>query len=127
MMPATPVKLSETKTGDLMTYTPDRGDMIWIAFNPQAGHEQAGRRPALVLSPAAYNSRVGLALLCPITTRIKGYPFEVLLPEGLKINGAVLSDQVKSLDWKIRQAEFICRLPEATLDEVLHKLNTLLG
>ncbi len=127
MMPATPVKLSETKTGDLMTYTPDRGDMIWIAFNPQAGHEQAGRRPALVLSPVAYNFRVGLALLCPITTRIKGYPFEVLLPEGLKINGAVLTDQVKSLDWKIRQADFICRLPEATLDEVLHKLNTLLG
>jgi len=127
MMPATPVKLLETKTGDLMTYIPDRGDMIWIAFNPQAVHEQAGRRPALVLSPAAYNSRVGLALLCPITTRIKGYPFEVLLPEGLKINGAVLSDQVKSLDWKIRQAEFICRLPAATLDEVLHKLNTLLG
>ena len=126
-MPATQVKLLETKTGDLMTYIPDRGDMIWIAFNPQAGHEQAGRRPALVLSPAAYNSRVGLALLCPITTRIKGYPFEVLLPEGLKINGAVLSDQVKSLDWKIRQAEFICRLPAATLDEVLHKLNTLLG
>ncbi len=126
-MPATQVKLLETKTGDLMTYIPDRGDMIWIAFNPQAGHEQAGRRPALVLSPVAYNSRVGLALLCPITTRIKGYPFEVLLSEGLKINGAVLSDQVKSLDWKIRQAEFICRLPAATLDEVLHKLNTLLG
>ncbi len=120
------MKLSETKTGDLMAYTPDRGDMVWIAFNPQAGHEQAGRRPALVLSPVAYNSRVGLALLCPITTRIKGYPFEVLLPEGLKINGAVLSDQVKSLDWKIRQAEFISRLPAATLDEVLHKLNTLL-
>jgi mRNA interferase MazF len=110
-----------------MAYTPDRGDMVWIAFNPQAGHEQAGRRPALVVSPAAYNSRVGLALLCPITTKIKGYPFEVLLPEGLKINGAVLSDQVKSLDWKIRQAEFICRLPAVTLDEVLHKLNTLLG
>ena len=67
-----------------MTYIPDRGDMIWIAFNPQAVYEQAGRRPALVLSPVAYNSRVGLALLCPITARIKGYPFEVLLPEGLK-------------------------------------------
>ena len=81
----------------------------------------------MVVSPAAYNSRVGLALLCPITTRIKGYPFEVLLPDGLKINGAVLSDQVKSLDWKIREAEFICRLPAATLDEVLNKLNTLLS
>ncbi len=127
MMRAIPVKLLETKTGDLMAYTPDRGDMVWIAFNPQAGHEQAGRRPAVVVSPAAYNSRVGLALLCPITTRIKGYPFEVLLPDGLKINGAVLSDQVKSLDWKIREAEFICRLPAATLDEVLNKLNTLLS
>jgi mRNA interferase MazF len=121
------VKLSEMKTGNRMAYIPDRGDMVWIAFNPQAGHEQSGRRPALVLSPIAYNSRVGLALLCPITTRIKGYPFEVLLPEGLKINGAVLSDQVKSLDWKIREAEFICRLPAAPLDEVLHNLNTLLG
>ncbi len=109
-----------------MAYTPDRGDMVWIAFNPQAGHEQAGHRPALVLSPAAYNSRVGLALLCPITSRIKGYPFEVLLPEGLKINGAVLSDQIKSLDWRVRQAEFICHLPTAALDEVLHKLNALL-
>ena len=127
MMRAIPVKLLETKTGDLMAYTPDRGDMVWIAFNPQAGHEQAGRRPAVVVSPAAYNSRVGFALLCPITTRIKGYPFEVLLPDGLKINGAVLSDQVKSLDWKIREAEFICRLPAATLDEVLNKLNTLLS
>ncbi len=126
-MRAIPVKLLETKTGDLMAYTPDRGDMVWIAFNPQAGHEQAGRRPAVVVSPAAYNSRVGFALLCPITTRIKGYPFEVLLPDGLKINGAVLSDQVKSLDWKIREAEFICRLPAATLDEVLNKLNTLLS
>ncbi len=109
-----------------MAYTPDRGDMVWIAFNPQAGHEQAGRRPALVISPAAYNSKVGLALLCPITTRIKGYPFEVQLPEGFKINGAVLSDQIKSLDWKVRQAEFICKLPTAALDEVRQKLNALL-
>lgn len=110
-----------------MAYTPDRGDMVWIAFNPQAGHEQAGHRPALVLSPAAYNSRVGLALFCPITTRIKGYPFEVLLPEGLKINGAVLSDQIKSLDWRVRQADFICKLPAVALDKVLQKLNALLG
>jgi mRNA interferase MazF len=126
-MNAIQVMLSETKTGNFMAYTPDRGDMVWIAFNPQAGHKEAGRRPALVLSPAAYNSRVGLALLCPITSRIKGYPFEVFLPEGLQISGALLSDQVKSLDWKIRHAEFICRLPAAKLDEVLHKLNTLLG
>jgi mRNA interferase MazF len=121
------VTQQEKKTGNLMAYTPDRGDVVWIAFNPQAGHEQAGRRPALVLSPKAYNSKVGLALLCPITSQIKGYPFEVLLPEGLSINGAILSDQIKSLDWKIRQAEFICRLPAVALDEVLHKLHTLLG
>ena len=110
-----------------MAYTPDRGDIVWIAFNPQAGHAEDGRRPVLVLSPATYNAKVGLALLCPITTRIKGYPFEVLLPDGIQIKGAILSDQVKSLDWKFRQAEFICHLPTATLDEVLQKLSTLLG
>jgi len=110
-----------------MAYIPDSGDIVWITFNPQAGHEQAGRRPALVLSPAAYNGKVGLAILCPITSQIKSYPFEVLIPAGLKISGAILSDQVKSLDWKIRQAEFICKLPAETLDEVLKKLGTLIG
>jgi len=110
-----------------MAYIPNRGDIIWITFNPQAGHEQAGRRPALVLSPAAYNGKVGLAILCPITSQIKGYPFEVLIPDGLKISGAILSDQVKNLDWNVRQAEFVCKLPNATLDEVLQKLSTLLG
>jgi mRNA interferase MazF len=110
-----------------MTYHPNRGDIVWVIFNPQAGHEQAGRRPALVLSPEAYNSKVGLAILCPITSQIKGYPFEVLIPDGLKISGAILSDQLKSLDWKVRQAELICKLPSATVDEVLQKLNTLLG
>ena len=109
-----------------MAYIPDRGDIVWLTFNPQAGHEQAGRRPALVLSPAAYNGKVGLAILCPITSQIKGYPFEVLLPDGLKISGAILSDQVKSLDWKIRQAEFICKLTSDALDEVLQKLNALI-
>jgi mRNA interferase MazF len=110
-----------------MTYHPNRGDIVWVTFNPQAGHEQAGRRPALVLSPEAYNSKVGLAILCPITSQIKGYPFEVLIPDGLKISGAILSDQLKSLDWKVRQAELICKLPSATVGEVLQKLNTLLG
>lgn len=109
-----------------MAYTPNRGDVIWITFNPQAGHEQAGRRPALVLSPVSYNGKVGLAILCPITSQIKGYPFEVLMPGELKISGAILSDQVKSLDWKVRQAELVCTLPAATVDEVLQKLNTLL-
>jgi mRNA interferase MazF len=109
-----------------MAYIPDSGDIIWITFNPQAEHEQAGRRPALVLSPAAYNGKVGLAILCPITSQIKGYPFEVLIPEGLKISGAILSDQVKSLDWKVRQAEFVGKLPPATFNEVVQKLSTLI-
>ena len=109
-----------------MAYVPERGDAIWITLNPQAGHEQAGRRPALVLSPSTYNRKVGLAILCPITNQIKGYPFEVRIPEGSKVTGAILSDQVKNLDWKARQAEFICRLPVAVTDEALRKLNTLL-
>ncbi|HVS27127.1 MAG TPA: endoribonuclease MazF [Burkholderiales bacterium] len=80
-------------------YQPDRGDLMWLDFNPQAGHEQAGRRPALVVSPLAYNARTGLALCCPVTSHIKGYPFEILVPDGLKVSGAVLSDHVKNLDW----------------------------
>ena len=109
-----------------MAYIPDSGDIVWIMFNPQAGHEQAGRRPALVLSPKAYNGKAGLALLCPITSQIKGYPFEVLIPEGLEVNGGILSDQVKSLDWRARQAELACKLPVETVAEVLQKLSTLL-
>ncbi len=108
------------------SYVPDRGDVIWISLNPQAGHEQAGRRPALVISPAAYNRKVGLTILCPITHQIKGYPFEVVIPQAHKATGAVLSDQVKNLDWKARQAEFICKLPESTTQEVLKKLNALI-
>jgi mRNA interferase MazF len=119
--------LSETKSGKTMAYIPNRGDIVWITLNPQAGHEQAGRRPALVLSPAAYNGKVGLAILCPITSQIKSYPFEVLIPESLEISGAILSDQVKSLDWRARQAELVCRLPSSTINEVLQKLDTLLG
>jgi mRNA interferase MazF len=107
-------------------HVPDRGDVVWITLNLQAGHEQSGRRPAVVLSPAAYNDKVGLAILCPITSKVKGYPFEVVLPSGLGVSGAILSDQVKSLDWRARQAEVICRLPEATMHEVLQKLGTLL-
>jgi len=109
-----------------MAYIPDSGDIIWITFNPQAGHEQAGRRPALVLSPAAYNGKVGLTILCPITSQVKGYPFEVIIPAGLDISGAILSDQVKSLDWKVRKAEFDCKLPSATFNEVVQKLSTLI-
>jgi len=109
-----------------VAYVPDRGDAVWLNFNPQTGHEQAGRRPAFVLSPAAYNRKVGLAVFCPITTQIKGYALEVLIPHGLKVSGAVLSDQVKSLDWKARDTKFIVRLPKAVTDEVLKKLGTLI-
>jgi len=108
-------------------YVPDRGDVIWISLNPQAGHEQAGRRPVLVLSPSSYNGKVGLAVMCPITNQVKGYPFEVVIPEGLKVTGAILSDQVKSLDWKARGAEFNCELPTGVTKQVLKKLNTLIG
>lgn len=107
-------------------YVPQRGDIVWLSFHPQAGHEQAGRRPALVLSPAVYNAKVGLALFCPITSRVKGYPFEVVIPSGLAVGGVVLSDQVKSLDWRARRAEFAGQLPEVHVLEVLDKLGTLL-
>ena len=110
-----------------MVYVPERGDVVWITLNPQAGHEQAGRRPAVVLSPAAYNGKVGLAILCPITRQVKGYPFEVQIPRGLAVGGVILTDQVKSLDWRAREAELAGRLPAATVAEVLQKLNTLLG
>jgi len=108
-------------------YEPERGDVVWISLNPQAGHEQAGRRPALVLSPATYNRRVGLALLCPITSQVKGYPFEVQIPPGLPVNGVVLSDQVKSLDWRARKAALLCRLPATIVADVRRKLSALLA
>ncbi len=106
---------------------PKCGDVVWITMNPQAGHEQAGRRPAVVLSPQTYNSKVGLAILCPITNQVKGYPFEVLLPSGLPIAGAILSDQVRSLDWHARNAEFICTLSDEAISEILQKLSALLS
>lgn len=110
-----------------VAYIPDRGDVVWISLNPQAGHEQAGRRPAVIISPAAYNGKVGLALLCPITSQIKGYPFEVKIPNGLAVTGVVLSDQVKSLGWRARKAELICALPEVVMEEVLRRLGALLS
>jgi mRNA interferase MazF len=110
----------------MSNYIPQRGDVVWINMHPQAGHEQAGRRPAVVLSPKSYNGKVGLALFCPVTNQIKGYPFEVIIPSGLKVTGAVLSDQVKSLDWKIRDTEYYESVPETVILEILKKLNTLL-
>ncbi len=89
-----------------MSYVPRRGDLVWLSFDPQAGHEQAGRRPAFVLSPESYNRKTGLFLACPVTSKVKGYPFEVPLPDGLTVGGVILADQIKSLDWKARRAEF---------------------
>ena len=109
-----------------MAYVPNQGDLIWLTFNPQAGHEQAGRRPALVLSPADYNRKVGLAILCPITNQEKGYPFEVKIPAGLGVTGVILADQVKSMDWRVRQAEFIDQLPEWIHRQVMARLLVLL-
>ncbi len=107
-------------------YEPERGDIVWLDFNPQTGHEQAGRRPALVLSPKEYNQKVGLAIFCPITSKVKNYPFVVALPDNLKVKGAILSDQVRSFDWELRKAKFICKLPNAQLEEVKQKLSALL-
>lgn len=106
---------------------PDRGHLVWASLDPQAGHEQAGRRPALVLSPASYNRLVGLALFSPITSHAKGYPFEVPLPVGLGISGVVLADHVKSLDWRARGAEYAGAAPEGVVAEVLRRLGLLLG
>jgi mRNA interferase MazF len=109
-----------------MKYFSDRGDAVWLNFSPKVGHEQSGRRPAVVVSPESYNKKVGLGLFCPITSQIKGYPFEVEIPAGVSISGVVLSDQIKSLDWRVRDAQFICKLPVSTMSEILRKLNTLL-
>jgi len=105
-----------------MDYIPGRGDVIWLMFNPQAGHEQAGRRPALVISPIAYNGKSGLALVCPITTQVKQYPFEVGIPPGLPVAGVVLADQIKNLDWKARKAEYICTLRAEVMEDVIAKI-----
>lgn len=108
-------------------YIPSRGDIVWLQFNPQAGSEQAGHRPALVISPQSYNARVGLAVFCPLTTQVKGYPFEVELPAGQKAAGAVLADQLKSLDWRVRKAKKFDEVSSEVLAEVLAKIGTLVG
>jgi len=109
------------------TYVPQSGDLIWLTFDPQAGREQAGRRPALVLSPGTYNAKSGLALVCPITNQAKGYPFEVTVPAAHGATGVVLADHVKSVDWKARRAEKIGRCPSEAIDEVPSRLAPLLG
>ena len=107
------------------SYIPERGDIVWLDFNPQLGHEQRGRRPALTLSFKAYNEKIGLALFCPITSKVKGYPFEVEL-ELKKIKGSVLSDQIKSLDWRERNIELIEKIGDKELEEVIEKIEVLL-
>lgn len=108
-------------------YVPERGDLVWLTFDPQAGREQAGRRPALVLTPAIYNERSGLAVVCPVTSRSKGYPFEVRLPAELEVSGVVLSDHLKSADWRKRRAELAGKAPDAVLAEISAKLRPLLS
>ena len=107
-------------------YVPDKGDIVWLNFTPHAGHEQAGHRPALVLSPASYNQRTGLALFCPITSSVKGYPFEVTLPSTGSVTGVVLADQIKSLDWQARSARFAQQTTTQVVVEVLAKVSALL-
>ena len=106
-------------------YIPDRVDIVWLDFNPQLGHEQKGRRPALVLSYKNYNEKVGLGIFCPITSKEKGYPFEVKIA-GKKVKGCVLSDQIKSLDWKIRNIEFIEKIKKMEIDEVIEKIRVII-
>jgi len=109
----------------MAAYVPRRGDLVWLSFSPQAGHEQAGHRPGLVVSPESYNRRTGLALFCPITSRKRGYPFEVELM-GTTVAGVVLSDQIRSLDWKERRVKLITQAPAEVMTEVLGKLLTLI-
>ncbi|MGE0222520.1 MAG: endoribonuclease MazF [Acetobacteraceae bacterium] len=113
------------KPGEQTGFVPDAGDLVWLQFDPQAGHEQAGHRPALVLSPATYNAKTGLMICCPLTTRMKGYPFEVRL-SGERAS-AVLSDQVRSLDWRARNAGRMGRVTDEELRQVRAKLRVLIG
>ena len=109
------------------SYVPGAGDLVWLTFDPQAGHEQRGRRPALILSPRAYNTKARLAIACPITSHAKGYPFEVALPENGKVSGVVLADHVKNLDWNARRVAFAGTAPADVLDDVRERLRVLLG
>ncbi|WP_147058772.1 endoribonuclease MazF [Sporosarcina luteola] len=110
----------------MVKYVPERGDIIWLSFSLQSGVEQAGRRPAIVLSPSVYNEKSGLVLVCPVTSKRKGYPFEVALGDTLTTSGAVLSDQVRSLDWRAREANFIERINDAALADILENTRLLL-
>jgi mRNA interferase MazF len=108
-------------------YAPRRGDIVRLDFSPQTGHEQAGRRPAIVLSPTEYNRTVGLAVVCPITSASKGYPWEVAVPDNPYVSGVVLADQVKSVAWRQRRAEFVCTPEDGLLDDVVERTIALLS
>lgn len=110
-----------------VAFVPDAGDFVWLTFDPQAGREQAGRRPALVLSPKMYNAKSGLLLACPITSQVKGYPFEVAVPAGVRATGVILADHLKSVDWKARHVEPLGRCTNDVMDEVRARLAPLLG
>ncbi len=107
-------------------YIPKRGDIVWLQFKPQTGREQSGKRPAIVLSHENYNKVVGLGIFCPITSKIKAYPFEVLLPQKIEVKGVILSDQVKSFDWRKRNAQFICKVDATTIKKVVHLINKII-
>ena len=107
-------------------FVPERGDIVWLDFSPQSGHEQAGRRPAIVLSPHSYNLHSKLALVCPVTSREKGYPFEVVIPDGFKVKGVILADHIKSVDFESRNCELIFKIPETISEEVEKKLLPIL-
>ncbi|HPL66435.1 MAG: mRNA interferase MazF [Deltaproteobacteria bacterium ADurb.Bin151] len=113
----------EKKSGK---YVPERGDLIWLSFDPQSGHEQSGHRPAIVISSREYNEKVGLALCCPVTSKIKDYPFEVRITIKNKIDGVILADQIKKIDWKKRQATYIASALKETLNETVEKLSLLI-
>jgi mRNA interferase MazF len=108
-------------------YVPDRGHVVWLDFDPQAGHEQAKRRPAVVLSPASYNGVTSLAMCCPVTSQVKGYPFEVAMPAGGKARGVALADQVRSLDWRARNAAYLDTLPADAVAQILARARALLS
>ncbi len=110
----------------MSSYIPERGDVVWLDFEPSRGHEQAKRRPAVTLSPKLYNRKTRLALFSPVTSHIKGYPFEVVLPEGLPVTGVIITDQMRTMDWDARKAVYICSLPKACILEMLQKARTLL-
>ncbi len=125
MAKSRPARYAGAKRGDMKQRAPERGDFVWLDFQPQAGHEQSGRRPALVLSRHAYNAKVGLAVCCPVTLQVKGYPFEVPVNVDA-LTGVVLADQVKNLDWRVRRAKFIARAPDKVLNEVLAKVRAII-